>query len=437
MPDLFKNALPYVGVEPFENDLFERKALAERLTGYIDRLNEGCVIGIHANWGEGKSWFGRNWHAQLVRRGYPAIYVDAFQNDFMEDAFLLIASEIISISKETSTKATLTEKAKAVGKNILPAGAKAVISAAGKALIGAEASEEFADALKGIPDDFGKAAEKYIERQLKNHDLTQKSIASFRETLKEFSSKQEHPLVFFIDELDRCKPTFAVQIIERIKHFFDVPNLIFVLLLNRSQLEAAIQGVYGAIDPHIYLGKFIHFYLTLPKVSGTQATTQDHNRLYLRKIASRCGYVGNDDISNFIEAVTIFAGVFGLSLRDLERAFIYYGLSNVKSASTYAGYLIALKIAKPDIFDLLAKNDRRGHELALEAIPVPSSNSGGRDWLFGTLRALHMATMGGVHLDDATQQLLIHPRNISHSLSGGPEGLIRFVISRIDIQVAV
>ena len=75
--------------------------------------------------------------------------------------------------------------------------------------------------------------------------------------------------------MDRCKPNFAVSLIERIKHYFDVPNVVFILLLNKEQLENAIKGVYGInTDATKYLDKFINFYFNLPKQNKEDHRTQ-------------------------------------------------------------------------------------------------------------------------------------------------------------------
>lgn len=69
----------------------------------------------------------------------------------------------------------------------------------------------------------------------------------------------EKPVVFFIDELDRCRPDYSVKVLERIKHLFDLPNIIFVLSVNKKQLGHAIQGFYGtsSLDADDYLRRFI------------------------------------------------------------------------------------------------------------------------------------------------------------------------------------
>lgn len=83
---------------PFEDDLFARRKLADRLTAFVDRLPDGAVIAIDAPWREGKTWFGRHWHAQLVAAGYRTAYIDCFQRDHIEDPFLMIAGELLEMA---------------------------------------------------------------------------------------------------------------------------------------------------------------------------------------------------------------------------------------------------------------------------------------------------------------------------------------------------
>jgi predicted KAP-like P-loop ATPase len=234
--------------KPFHGDLFKRKELAAQLTGYIDRLRYGTVLAIDAPWGEGKSWFGRNWAASLKKQDYRVIYLDAFQQDYVEDPFFLIASEINEvISSDDTIGDELKEKAAKVMKAILPLSAKLILNVVGRVALGsANTSDELNDALKSFTDSTADATQKWLEDKIDDHKKEKESLDSFRVALQTFCESQDKPVVFFIDELDRCKPSFAVKLIERLKHFFDVPNLVFVLLLNREQLEKAIKVVYGA-----------------------------------------------------------------------------------------------------------------------------------------------------------------------------------------------
>ena len=83
-----ENALDDIA-RPFAGDLLGRARLSDRLTTYIDRLREGAVIAIDASWGEGKTWFARNWAASLRRQDHPVIYLDTFrQNDELDPFFI-------------------------------------------------------------------------------------------------------------------------------------------------------------------------------------------------------------------------------------------------------------------------------------------------------------------------------------------------------------
>ena len=52
-------------------------------------------------------------------------------------------------------------------------------------------------------------------------------------------------MVFIIDELDRCRPDFAIRLIERIKHFFDISKIVFVLVIDKTQFSKVICHNYG------------------------------------------------------------------------------------------------------------------------------------------------------------------------------------------------
>ena len=79
-----------------------------------------------------------------------------------------------------------------------------------------------------------------------------------------------HPMVFIIDELDRCRPTFAIELLERVKHIFDVPNLVFVFGINRDELCTSLQSIYGEIDASVYLRRFFDMEFTLQEVDSAK-----------------------------------------------------------------------------------------------------------------------------------------------------------------------
>ena len=74
-------------------------------------------------------------------------------------------------------------------------------------------------------------------------------------------------LVIFIDELDRCRPSYAIEMLERVKHYFDDERIIFVFSVNKEQLVHTISKYYGdKFDSTGYLNKFFDFNVFLPEL---------------------------------------------------------------------------------------------------------------------------------------------------------------------------
>lgn len=82
------------------------------------------------------------------------------------------------------------------------------------------------------------------------------AISDFKESLEGIVSNQRK-IVIIIDELDRCKPTFAVQLLEIVKHLFDIKGITFIFMLDIQQLSYLIKTIYGQeMDAAGYLCRF-------------------------------------------------------------------------------------------------------------------------------------------------------------------------------------
>jgi hypothetical protein len=364
MADLTFKTFNYVSEDgPFKNDLFEREALAQKLTSYIDRAHGGCVVAINAAWGDGKSWFGRNWERSLSQQGYESIFIDAFASDYSADPFWLIASAISARTKGADKKALQGAAAK-VAKALLPVAAKLVTKAVVNHLVGDSDIDGLLDS-----GDIGDAAQKFANKELARHEQHAKSVESFKNALQKFTSGLDKKLVIFVDELDRCTPEFSVRLLERIKHFFDVDNTLIVLLINQQQLEQAIKGVYGTdIDAAAYLNKFINVTFNLPKRVADQYDDNDYNRRYCAELADRHHLEENQGTGIFVRALCAIAPAFKMSFRDLERAFTLFSLaypvtSNPARAGAFA-FLIGLKLKQPALFVELLNDSVPAYEKA-------------------------------------------------------------------------
>ena len=352
----------------FSGDHLNRKVFAERLSDYVNRLKDGAVIAIDAPWGEGKTWFGHNWAKLLEEHGHKVMFLDAFAHDYVEDPFLVLAAQILeAIKNDGIPLESLTDKAVAVAKALTPVAATVAINVAARWVLGSpDISKVVRDALAAGIDASEPGLSGAVKQRLTHFQDENSTIEAFREKLSAYCLKvgnEGKPVVFFIDELDRCRPSFAVQVIERIKHFFEVPNLVFVLLINKTQLETAITGVYGAIDSCRYLGKFLSLTFRFPgndRVPGWERTQKTH---YIHAVLSRYR-ISTPPLELrrkaplFPDGLAFVAEVFGLSLRDLEHAIALFVLAQPLGALTggYLALVVGLKMAHPDLFRAIREN---------------------------------------------------------------------------------
>ena len=354
--------------DAFKNDVLERKSYGEALLNLVTRSNDALVISLDGKWGEGKTTFVKMWQGLLLEAGVPNIYIDAFANDYVDDAFISVASAITSyaeahVTKDNAEKITeLKDKTKKIGKQLLSISARVGIKLATLGAINDTTIDELkdikGDLSKGVSDWIGD----FIEERLKSHSGNMEMIQSFRALLSELPSKlqsdSDKPLVIIIDELDRCKPTFAVELVEKIKHLFSVENVVFLLVMNKAQLEESIKCVYGQnIDAHTYLQKFVNVEMKLPKRLGEKhindLSKYSSRLLELHEIETK----GDERV--IIDCIEIFANNFNLSLRQLEKAFtnlaLFYGVISQNHHRNVAilVFLSVVKVVNPNLFDKL------------------------------------------------------------------------------------
>lgn len=364
---LFSRQADEVTTHPFLGDLFEREALAERLSGLLESLPDGAVMAIDAPWGEGKSWFARHWHAVLEKKGFRSALIDCFQQDYVDDPFALFAGEFLALAKKgkPEVRTKLLEAGKKVGASLLPIAAKLTVSTLGHLVVGnAALGDDIAQAIEKADEKGGEQLEKLVARAMEEHETNKRSVKGFRTALANLASESEKPVVIFVDELDRCRPDFAVHAVERIKHFFDVPGIIFVLLVNRKQLAASVRGVYGeGVDAEAYLAKFVHLSLTLPKRLSLERGKPNDNTRFVVAELERYGFPQSTATQDFANALGLCSTVFNMSLRDLERAIPLFSFAQPKGLSAmYLAWPVALKIAKPELYDGILANRPQAHD---------------------------------------------------------------------------
>lgn len=249
---------------PFVNCKLNRGQYADVLTKVIEKQEEGFVLAINNEWGTGKTTFVRMWQKKLEISGYKTIYFNAWENDFESDSLVALISEFKGISDSGSKKIfdNVIEKALPVARKVVPS----ILKALSEKYIGKEFIQEILkEGIDGTTDLFEKELDNYLEKK--------KSISSFKESLDIFINKTspDKPIIFFIDELDRCRPSYAVNLLEQVKHLFSVNRVIFVLSIDKIQLGNAVRGFYGSdrINAEEYLRRFFDLEYTLPSPNNS------------------------------------------------------------------------------------------------------------------------------------------------------------------------
>ena len=223
---------------PWGDDLLARQDIAKRLTSHVEYQEPPLTISIHGQWGTGKTFMLRRWQKDLENQGFRAIYFNSWEDDFCEDPLLAILGQMSEYFKEGELK-TLATRVFQTAVPLLQKNLLSVLSkSTGITLEIEQGQQADRDLLKEYLD------QRATKDELKEH-LMKMSATVFDGT--------ERPLVFIIDELDRCRPTFAIELLERVKHIFDVPHMVFVFGLNRDELCKSLSSVYGDIDTNVYL----------------------------------------------------------------------------------------------------------------------------------------------------------------------------------------
>jgi hypothetical protein len=343
-----------VGENPFSTDKFNRLPLAGVLNGYLKRLKFGAVIAIDAQWGEGKTWFALNWKKMLNDEGHTAIYIDAFEADYIEDPFSIIAGEVQAVIQSSPQRSSFISRAANVALAIAPTALKIAVRGTGKVLLGiSDLDGTIKDGVEKIFENTEESLGKIFEEKIKNYNDDKKSISAFRDALSSFAGSLESPLVVMIDELDRCKPEFSVKLLERIKHFFNVPNVVFILLMNKRQMHNAIKGVYGeATDAHLYLEKFLNFTFVL------EPPKQEHIRPFVDHILKKYDIVQDNQVDQYVSGICDLSAAFKMTSRQLERAIALLALAYpFQTGGILLAELAILKTCRPDLLEGLLNSE--------------------------------------------------------------------------------
>ena len=300
-------------------DRLDRARYAKFLTKYLaaEGKQRNYVLNLNAEWGAGKTWFIKRWYMEL-KAHYPTVYIDAWQQDFSDDPLLTVISSIIDQLKMIAGK-----------ENPIPEGMRQRLLGLFK--VGGKLALKAAIKKAGLEgEDFsleGEEANLLVDALCSNQKERYESIQYLKQEIRQWvegavglgNGELDYPAFILIDELDRCRPSYAVEMLETIKHIFDIPKVVFVLATDTEQLQHAVKVIYGdGFDAPNYLGRFFNRRFTMPIVSKAMFIEEC---LKTKNYTLDKSYFWPEDKDSDLltRVITFLSEIHGISLRRIEQ----------------------------------------------------------------------------------------------------------------------
>lgn len=353
---------------PFLNDRLGRKLIAENLTLLLQSTRQPFVVSVQAPWGWGKTTFIKMWKAHLESLGHVCFYFNAWENDFVEDPLIAFIGEINKTLVEKSAKgqiSTQIKKLQNVGGKIIRRALPLTIQIATQGILGQESVKKVSDLLFNNGGDIASFASELAEEKMRQYESDKNGVQEFRNELTKITRSismgtgKKSPAVFFIDELDRCRPDFSISLLERIQHVFSVEGMIFVLGVDRRQLEQSVKSQYGReVDADGFLRRFIDLNVNLPEPTVEKYCQLLFERFQLQEVFTNRRN-GGSERDALMRAFVNLTKSYRFSLRVIEQCFIELNLilrttpPNTRLFSYLLALLVVLKTARPASYSML------------------------------------------------------------------------------------
>ena len=383
----------------WHGDLFNRSKCAEVFRDVICEESEPIVVAVKGKWGSGKTFFLKRFSReyQTVANGGLSIYLNAWEDDYICNPLLYIFA---GIEESLTTKPEINIIDDASWGTCKDSISKIAWNAINKLSLGLA---------NGVDQ---------ISRQhpLEAYREKIKLVKQVKDTLQKLAHhvrvKTKHPLLICIDELDRCRPSYAIEMLERIKHFFNIPNIVFVLGIDREQLSRSIKSTYGDIDTENYLHRFIdvEFVLPEPDVKTFIETCWDRYNVaeYLAKMDVEHGtQTSLNEGNSFKQIFQLCAQTQGLTLRELQTALKWFVVivrrlePNHYSFPIFIAILVLLRLRKRSLYAKFLTGNTTPTEVIDYILPIGSERLYNDDpWAYSMIVAAIYASFGGAREDN-------------------------------------
>ena len=271
------------------------------------------TISLNAEFGNGKTTFLKMFQHFIEdekKQDYNIIFINAWESDFYGEPIIAILSELSNyIKKESKWKYNSQKIVNIIGKIGKTTASQTLLSIAQTAVqLKTGLNLDMKQLLKTIQDSIG-------EETFKKFNQRKTIIQEIKTVLLDYTKNKK--LIIIVDELDRARPDYAVHFLEDIKHFFDIENVVFLVGVNRQQMEATVKCLYGKdLKFEGYYRKFFKQEIELPNpyreayrfidtlIKKTQVKYQKEDK----------GSLSDPNIKNSY----LCCKIFNLTLREIE-----------------------------------------------------------------------------------------------------------------------
>ena len=287
-----------------KEDVLDRASFVKQiidLTMIVSENRKNCCFAIEGEWGSGKSFVLEKIQECLDkekaegRDRFFTVRYDCWEYDYYEEPVVAI----ISVLKDVLDSYL----------NLIPEGAKSFLLDTAKNMI-TKAGVGILKSKLGV--DIGECiGESKSDAELYDQYFGfREAIETVRNGIKEIAKDQT--VVIIVDELDRCLPTYAIKVLERIHHIFNgLENVVAIIAMEKKQIENSLHQIYGeGMDVDQYLKKFISFSVKLDNGSARNFIAKYPSFMDMFDIQE------NDEMESFLNTITL-----GLDIRTQEKIF--------------------------------------------------------------------------------------------------------------------
>lgn len=316
-------------VSTFDQDLLGLKDFAERLERFINIehrfVSESLVISLNAGFGAGKSTFLKMWaHSISVRDATDelplVVKVNSWNDDYCGDPFVSLVSALIEALKvENKDVQNLRDAAKNVGWFLTGLGGQVVNKFTGIDVVAAGELAEKKQVARGENQEAPNGLFDVFWQK-------KKALQSLKASIRAIAKGNKPNILVLVDELDRCRPDYAIYYLETIKHVFDIHGIVFVIAVDRKQLECSAKAAFGLdLDFSEYYRKFVQREVALPKPDETSYGTLalKYVEYYLQRENERHCFMSIDKhrIDNIVDLISFMR----LTPRQVQELFRIMG----------------------------------------------------------------------------------------------------------------